>query len=284
MKINEKIKKSVAFLQYKLADGSPLYAGTCFFIQRNSDPTNKQSPYTVTAKHVIEEVRKKGLDKIFIKLNLKSGTTFSLETKISDWLLHDDKDVDISILFLPFDPDTVDQYVILESTFLDGQKTLEQEIECGDEVVITGLFKHHSGSQSNLPIVRMGNIAMMPGEKVKTKDHLMDAYLIESRSIGGLSGSPVFVNYGLHRRISGRIMQSGDSEVNHNLIGLIYGHFDIRNNQIDSIDSATDEERKINVGIAIVTPISKLVEMFKTDKFKKYEEEKIQQYSYRPQL
>ena len=34
---------------------------------------------------------------------------------------------------------------------------------------------------------------MIPGEKIPFYNGLIEAYLIESRSIGGLSGSPVFV-------------------------------------------------------------------------------------------
>ena len=69
----------------------------------------------------------------------------------------------------------------------------ENEIEVGEEVFVTGLFSHHHGQSKNIPIVRVGNISAMPEEKIQTKEHLMDAYLIEARSIGGLSGSPVFV-------------------------------------------------------------------------------------------
>ncbi len=38
----------------------------------------------------------------------------------------------------------------------------------------------------------MGNIAMMPDEPVRTSIGMMESYLIEVRSIGGLSGAPRF--------------------------------------------------------------------------------------------
>jgi hypothetical protein len=275
MRINDKNKKTVAFLQYQMADGSYRYAGTCFFIQKDSNEGDFKIPYAVTAKHVIEQVRRKGLQKIFIKLNLLNKTTTLIETNTEDWLLHEDENVDIAIIFVPFNPEVVDQYVILESTFLTAKIIEEQEIECGDEVVITGLFKHHSGTAINLPIVRIGNIAMMPGEKVKTTEHLMDAYLIESRSIGGLSGSPVFINYGSTRRIKGQVMLDKSLEVVNNLMGIVYGHYDAAMGEVDALDSASEEEKKINVGIAIVTPVSKLIEFFETVRFKEYEKEKI---------
>lgn len=279
MRINDKIKKTVAFLQYKLADGTYKYAGTCFFIQRNGKKENSQIPYVVTAKHVIEGVKKTGLASIFIKLNLTSGQTIAFETLIEDWLLHEDVNTDVAVFLLPYNPDLVDQYVTLETTFIDEEKIRNNEVDCGDEVIITGLFKHHTGGKQNLPIIRIGNIAMMPGEKVQTKDHLMDAYLIESRSIGGLSGSPVFINYGLTRRIKGQVLLNKDpNELVNNLIGLVYGHFDANIGEIDAIDGSSEENKKINVGIAIVTPISKLSELFESTYFRNYEERMLKKF------
>ena len=56
-----------------------------------------------------------------------------------------------------------------------------------------GLFTKYFGRSNLIPIVRTGNIAMMPKEKVPLGSFgLTDAYLIEGRSIGGLSGSPIF--------------------------------------------------------------------------------------------
>jgi len=64
----------------------------------------------------------------------------------------------------------------------------------GDEVFLAGLFTEVKETTKNIPIVRIGNLAMMPGEKIPFKDgRLIEAYLVESRSIGGLSGSPVFI-------------------------------------------------------------------------------------------
>lgn len=48
-------------------------------------------------------------------------------------------------------------------------------------------------SRGKIPIVRVGNRASYPEQHVHTLDFgEMDAYLIEARSIGGLSGSPAF--------------------------------------------------------------------------------------------
>jgi hypothetical protein len=56
-----------------------------------------------------------------------------------------------------------------------------------------------TGRKRNIPIVRTGNISMIPSEKVpgiqirRGESVESEVYLIEARSVGGLSGSPVFI-------------------------------------------------------------------------------------------
>ena len=93
----------------------------------------------------------------------------------------------------------------------------------------------------------------------------MDWYLIEARSIWWLSWSPVFVNLWLHRYIEWTIKQSNWGPVFF-LLGMIYGHFDTDTTNIDNIDTITEEDiskkpDRINVWIAIVTPINKVIEL-----------------------
>ena len=77
--------------------------------------------------------------------------------------------------------------------FADEKVIKQRHIGVGDEVFITGLFTKVQETTKNIPIVRTGTVAMIPGEKIPFGDNLIEAYLVEARSIGGLSGSPVFV-------------------------------------------------------------------------------------------
>jgi hypothetical protein len=77
--------------------------------------------------------------------------------------------------------------------FADTETIAHHDLGVGDEVFITGLFTKVTETTKNIPIVRTGTVAMMPGEEIPFGNNLIEAYLIESRSIGGLSGSPVFV-------------------------------------------------------------------------------------------
>src|SRR5438874_2635806 len=153
-----------------------------------------------------------------------------------------------------------------------NEKLIEQEkIGVGDEVFMTGLFSRHYGQQNNIPIVRTGNIAAMPKEKVNTRVGLMDAYLIESRSIGGLSGSPVFVNLGLVRH---QKMSSTGLPIFY-LMGLVHGHFDVQENKIDDLNPLADDglsKTNVNMGIAIVVPIGKMLEALNQPSVKEQED------------
>ena len=63
-------------------------------------------------------------------------------------------------------------------------------------------------------------------ELIKTTDYgLTEAYLIEARSIGGLSGSPVFIPMPPFQQINGEVTQGSGSLFY--LLGLMHGHFDI---------------------------------------------------------
>jgi hypothetical protein len=133
----------------------------------------------------------------------------------------------------------------------------------GDEVFITGLFRHHHGQQRKIPIVRVGNLAALTEERVVTKDFgPIDAYLIEARSIGGLSGSPVFPNLGVVRFINGVVKHATTGPIQL-LLGLIHGHFDTQDSNIDEAAEDSDKSlsnAKVNTGIAIVTPITKVIQ------------------------
>jgi hypothetical protein len=126
-------------------------------------------------------------------------------------------------------------------------------IGLGDEVFIVGLFKSHHGQKMNVPIVRIGNLAMMKGEPVWTAycgD--IEAHLIEARSISGLSGSPVFIHTPL-------LEPQGATQFR--LLGLMHGHFDIKNlNEDIVVEALGDATRGINTGIGVVIPVEKILE------------------------
>jgi hypothetical protein len=252
-----------------MANGEMRYVGTGFFIGR-SPPGYVQGLAVssgvrlVTARHLLDRISKKlGLTRVFVRINTTSGNAIWVMTDIAEWKYHPtDETVDIAMLPFGFLAD-FDHLAIPELSFFTPAITSEHEITLGEEVFITGLFRHHHGKMRNIPIIRVGNLAALDEEKVQTSVGLCDAYLIEVPSLGGLSGSPVFLNLGVARRIKGRhVVAAGGGPIIF-LLGLIHGHFEIPAARIDADEDDPElTPEKINTGIAIVVPASKIMEAF----------------------
>lgn len=263
---SEEIRKCVAFVGLRLADGSHKLAGSGFFLGSGQHGNNTTSVWFVTARHVIDGIRSKLLTEVWLRLNLKDGTAVWVESKLDDWFSHPtDKSIDVAMVACGI-PDEFDHLVIPFSLCGTEENMRKHEVGLGDEVFITGLFRHYYGSRRNIPIVRVGNISCLIEEKIQTRDYgEIDAYLIEARSIGGLSGSPVFVNLGVVRMVGGKVMHAQNAPIFF-LIGLIHGHFDAQASSVDANADNGDQgltPERVNTGIAIVVPFQRIQEVCK---------------------
>ncbi len=278
MQVSDEIRKCVVFVCYKNENCMILPRATAFIVHVQNRDTEPAFHYLVAAKHSIEKAADKSKDgKIWIRVNLADGSSKPISTDKSDWKYHPyDDSVDVAVLcFSPqqeFDHQSIPIGGFEEMVATD-QIIRETEIGVGDEVFLTGLFVNHDGSEKNLPIVRAGNIALMPGEQVETKYGYMDAYLIEARSIGGHSGSPVFVYFGSTRRIDGNTHHGGYKL--YYWLGLMHGHWNIRESDIDVFENKDDSREKMNMGIAIVVPASKVLEVINQESFIKERQQVI---------
>ncbi len=133
-------------------------------------------------------------------------------------------------------------------------------IGAGEEVAIVGLFRSHYGQERNIPIVRIGHISALQSEPVYTKYcGYTDAHLIEAQSIGGLSGSPVFVHMPPVRIVQGKPDLVNGPQLY--FLGLIHGHFDVQNlNEDIVIEDQANSPGGINTGIGVVIPAQKIIE------------------------
>jgi hypothetical protein len=133
------------------------------------------------------------------------------------------------------------------------------KIGLGDEIAVSGLFRSHYGLKRNIPIVRVGNLAMLAAEPVKTRSGQdVEAHLIEARSINGLSGSPVFVNMAPYR--TDRTQDRPQQVYNLYLLGLMHGHFDLKNDDVVT-ETANGTTTAINTGVGVVIPVEKIIEV-----------------------
>jgi hypothetical protein len=255
MRIPEGWHECICFLCTRESTGQYRYRGTAFLVSvRGEQDHNFEFVYLVTAKHCIENARH-SVSPLFLRLNRGDKAVFVEETKsIRDtWILSEHADVAIARFAIGegFSLNWVEA-----NGFLTESIAQKYNIGIGDELYILGLFRRRVGDTRNIPILRSGMIAAMPEEPLRddASGDLYHAYLVEVRSIGGLSGSPVFVSVisGYNIRRSEENPSERTFSVTHHyyLLGLIRGHWDLKESE--------HEFEQINAGIAIVTPIDEV--------------------------
>jgi len=289
MVIPEQLRRSVAFLCYRDKEGVQRYAGTCFFLGMAPDGKAIDGHegffrYTITAKHVIIAIKDKSVDrKAIMRVNLKDGGVDHIETDVNDWFYDNEEPSDVAILdWAPEIGQKDSKYEItyvMYDMFQTENPPPTETIRVGDNVAIIGLFHSHTGKKRNTPIVRAGNVAMLAdeNEKVSTR-HFGDieAHLIESRSIGGLSGSPVYVHM-----TGPRIDNEGNAlfvQMRYiYLFGLIHGHYDVEIPKEDGVVEDDMNREAINMGIAIVVPAKHIKQLLNHPKFMKDREDELRE-------
>ena len=272
MQIPEEIKKCVVFVCYKSTNEMKL-AGTGFFVGVPLEGTELTSIYLITAKHIIDAIEKRSTDKrVYLRMNLKNGGAEFVGTGIDKWRFHpQESNVDVAVLNWAPSLETFDLLYIGVELAVTEDIINKENIGVGDDVFLVGLFANHFGSKRNLPIIRVGNIASMPEEKVHTDYGDIDAYLVEARSIGGLSGSPVFAYIGAMRRIGGDTHLGRKGPLFY-WLGLMHGHFELSKLEIDNLGEDSLTNLKINTGIAVVVPMWKILEVINQEVLKEARE------------
>ena len=248
MRVPDGVRKCVVFLGLPNGEERVSFIGTAFFVLIPSSVEGTSYIYLVTAKHVAEKLEN---NPFVLRINTKDGQSVLFDVEEAKWFFHPtDSSVDAAVL--PWAPSRreFDYKAVHVNTFLSDEIIQKEGIGAGDEVFITGLFACVIGSARNLPIVRTGNVAMMPDEVIPTQFGNIEAYLVEARSIGGLSGSPVFVR---------KTVPLGMGEGY--LLGLIRGHWEIPTQRKNDLLMNDDLFEKVNTGIAIVVPAKKILEV-----------------------
>jgi hypothetical protein len=224
--------------------------------------------YLVTAEHVVSGLLSKNHE-VWLRINNVNSGPDEIKIQPSDWWYHpNSEEAKTDVVVCPIDLDAVADISPVpisgpESVAATRQVIDEINIGVGDEIIVTGLFRSHYGRQRNIPIVRVGNIAMLDGDPVRT-DYCgyTDGYLIEARSIGGLSGSPAFVHIPAIRTVQGKTKLHGGKRIFQlYLLGLVHGHFDVDDLNSDVVlEDPKDSTSGIHSGIAVVIPVEKIIE------------------------
>jgi len=232
--------------------------------------------YLVTVKHLAAKLESR---RWCVRVNTNDGKSIRIDGDADvRWWYHPTEEASVDCAVTPFgvsEEQNIDAKLVPLSMFATDDVIEENGIGEGDEVFVIGLFTRLAGDERNIPIVRTGNIAMMPKEPLPAKidDYIgpIDAYLIETRSMGGISGSPVFVretiytkdvvvkNEGTGKEKKTVTLMPGQFY----LLGISHGHWNIHPSEHNRNDwrAASKASESIALGISIVVPAKKILEI-----------------------
>lgn len=252
MRVNESIRKCVVFIGMVSPYGDFVAYGTGFLISVFLEDV--MFDYVVTCSHVLNGITG---DNVCIRVNDTSGGADKIIIGKHEWIV--DKKHDVAVLSHYFQDNKYDVTSTNEKyfDFARVDKLKELEVEPGELVYLVGLFISHYGSNRNMPIVIVGNLAAIPEDPVFTSAGYMKGYLVEMRSIGGFSGSPVFVSILPCRVINNRMIHSAQMMQSY-LLGMMQGLYVIKEPYLEKGDSRADA---MNAGIGIVIPIEAIMEI-----------------------
>jgi hypothetical protein len=254
MRVSDKLLKSVAFVSRD--EETFDYRGTAFVV---SVPFDEKSAclHLVTAKHVALALRN---GEAALVMNAKDGQPRWMKNGMTEWFYHPtDPSVDVAVMPMAT-PRAVDYDYqdIPVDLFVTPERLVKYNIGIGDETVNVGMFKPFLGATRFTPMVRTGTLAMMPDGRVPHPVFgSIEADLVEGRSVGGQSGSPVFVRDTFFVRLhapEGEPVQMSALGGFH-LLGLMHGHW---KSPSDGTEATNNDS---NMGISLVVPAQKILEV-----------------------
>jgi hypothetical protein len=263
--VPEGVVKTVVFI-YRSQNGAPGQPdGTGFLVAiPNPSQPGRSWVYLVTASHVLHtdpnNLSSATYPELFVRINKKpeGSQTFHLPivTSGSNETAFFDSDPSVDIAVIPIslpNPEQFDIAVLPEDMLVTRADLKKYNIGVGTDMFFTGMFTPFLGQTRNYPIVRFGKLAMIPEEKIPIGDRKIDAYLVETFSFGGNSGSPVFF-YPSADNTPGALTMGNFIKV----AGVMKGFFgDIEPIMMAQTASASVNNipvSKENSGIAIVVP------------------------------
>jgi hypothetical protein len=273
----EILKKCAVQIGYRYTLGKytkTIMAGTGFIVQRSVHETRDSYPvYIVTAKHLIKNIQEAGYEIIY-QLNRNSGQVYWGALSNVEWIFHSDDSVGIAIFSSALWVKADDHFAYALDTHIAESQDQEHGIKVGDPVFLAGILHLHHWRTTGLPIVRSGNIMATPDD-VNTSmqladvhekydpeltEHLRpfhaikarDKYLIECRSVSGMTGAPVFMR-----------QTSIEGVSRFSLVGMVQERFRIANEDYTDVTMADPlETEAVDSAIALVIPTSKILEVF----------------------
>ena len=270
MRISDDLRKCVVFLGYEdnTEPGGIKCIGTGFLF------IYKDFPFLVTVKHVALQL---GDCPFSIRVNRVNGEAENIHADQTEWFYHNDEYVDLAVTPCVFQKHKYDSLYIPDKLI---KPVGEYNIGIGDICYTIGLFGLLYGKKRNYPIVFTGNIALLPeGEKIPVKGSggakYIEGYLVGSQSLSGLSGAPVFarpttdINLPCLKPSEDDVSGERFSLSDVFLIGVWSGSWYKNPDQVLTSEIGMGEDIRVPIGMGVVTPVEKLIELMELPEMKK---------------
>ena len=231
--------------------------GTGFLVGIESPQTGRPLVHVVTAKHVVDKGNH------VVRFASRVDDSEILSSKPEEWVFSLDYDIAILGTDIPL---SADYQTIPTDIFVGKDLKVEKwSLFPGDEVTMIGRFVSHDGRARNKPVFRFGNISMLPDEShpVTVGDHHQVAFIVECRSLGGFSGSPVFVSLAQPRHMDpAEPSPPGLIPRSIHFLGMDCGHLPFWSQVVDEYGNQVQDYRvETNSGAAIVIPAWRILEL-----------------------
>lgn len=234
-----------------------LPVGTIFFVKMSELGINFE--YGVTCNHVVSPEKDGTRPLLFVRVNRATGAFEDIPTGHADWI--SDPQADVALLPISLAPT---DYRRWSYQIADEIKWATIKPVPGDQVFLAGLFVGYPGESSVEALIRTGTVAReaatveIQSDLSSDERYRLDVHLIESRSWGGESGSPVFAyreTFKVGNRSGGFWQHQNqppnvESQSRPELIGMLHGHFPVEFGGTST-----------NSGIGIVIPIKSIYDV-----------------------
>ncbi|HEX8798367.1 MAG TPA: hypothetical protein VF772_07140, partial [Terriglobales bacterium] len=260
MRLPDRILHTAFLIGFKKE--TPQYAGSGFVVAVPGARANSHL-YLVTAKHLAERME---CCPIIMGFSYRDGSKALVEADDVHWYAHPTEAAAVDVAATPFAPaqrDQLDLEPVPEHLFSSGERMGKASIGVGDEITAIGMFTRFSYEDRHLPIVRTGNLAMLPTLRIPVKNfEPMEAYVAE---IEGLSGSPLWVrptaSFNAGQKDGGEEKQSvplnGDTEMI--FLGLLHGRWEIGERAMQGLSA--QYTKNMTSGMSIIVPAHKILEV-----------------------
>jgi hypothetical protein len=266
-RINDELMQSIIYLypSRDAAERGEAAGGTGFLVSYTSDKfANAFFLFAVSNKHVVCD----GGSSV-IRVNTLAGGVDIFEFEPHQWYSTNDHDLAIMPVKLDLAKHRIKAADLSFLLTIAAMKTYD--IGPGDEVFMIGRFANHDGKIVNTPSVRFGNLSMM----VDQIDHpylgTQESFAVEMRSMGGYSGSPVFVYPSAWNMNTGATSVGGQRLF---LLGVDWGHIthhsEVKEKLVTGETQSVAPLRKVlyvaaNTGMNGVVPAWRLAELVKNN-------------------